>query len=427
MEFKKIREEIEKDLEFFVWQSRFIKETYAQLQRHIALVSQTPEDKYVQNLRSYLEEIKNKFSRVNKTLIQINERTKEIEKTIQTELSHQSNTSDAENIKKYCEAFQTIQKHLHNNIESKDEKAFTALQSLLESLRFAAESTDTSSLISELTKTSKILRRITFLLRWYVLRAYRIILNRDFKQFEYLQNHVDHKDLQSISANNDSVLPLTNFFVDYCNTVFYDKNPQIQPKKLYVELRSVLTGQDGNGGYMSHNHSAQAHQKIELKLTAREVEFVQNEFSQLVQGRHISHQANQYIGYYKKVISDTFANNFMCSGEEPFYTWIRFVNQIKMSSTKSLQEIQSQFTHEQLHWSRQIVQAKHYVGHRQEHVAENILREILREISKDRKNHHINTLTTEEQHLIVHAIHQIISTIIQKVIANRIISFFEKK
>ncbi len=96
------------------------------------------------------------MSRVTESLIQIQNRTKEYERTILTETSHQSN--DVETIKYYCKSLEKIQTHLNKDISVQGEKAFTGF----ESLRLATESTDKTTLLVESIKTVKIIRKIIF-------------------------------------------------------------------------------------------------------------------------------------------------------------------------------------------------------------------------------------------------------------------------
>ncbi len=48
MDIKTIHDEIETNLEFFVWQHRFLKGVYPELQKHVALVSESHEQQHEQ-------------------------------------------------------------------------------------------------------------------------------------------------------------------------------------------------------------------------------------------------------------------------------------------------------------------------------------------------------------------------------------------
>ena len=166
MDIGAIRKEIETDLSFFLEQYRFLTQVSSELKDKIKLVSKS--SVIEPQLRSYLEELKNKLGRVNESLVQIQNRTQQIEQTIDIDLKTNSGHKELRDIKEYTKSLTSMQKHLRKGVEVQVMIDFTALQSLLEALRLATESKTIAHLVEESTNVQKIVRRITLYFAWQI-------------------------------------------------------------------------------------------------------------------------------------------------------------------------------------------------------------------------------------------------------------------
>ncbi|MFT4312262.1 MAG: hypothetical protein ACMXYF_03460 [Candidatus Woesearchaeota archaeon] len=229
-----IKERIKQDLEFFVWQSRFIKTVIAELENHIKTCKEEPS--HATNLQSYLTDIKGKFEKANKALLEINEHTKKIEEQIKYLESYNIEyQDDTKNTKEYVETLQKIQRHLHKDIEPNNAQESTALRSLLEALRIAEQSQDAPTLIFSSEKICKLLKQIQLWLERYVLRAYTFLLRKHFKD-------LDTVILKLFEKKNESLETLKNMREDALGTYHFIKNkiPQFPELEQLERLRSIL-------------------------------------------------------------------------------------------------------------------------------------------------------------------------------------------
>ena len=425
MDIKAIRQEIENDLETFVWQYRFFKEVSKDLNTRIKLVSESDDAQHEKNLREYIDkEIKFKLAQVNQSLVEIQNRTKTIENTFQAE----STNSDAHNLKEYAKSLNTIHKHFHDSIERQVESDFLAMQSLIEVLRLATEVPDKKKLLEESTKAFKLIKRILFVLRWYVFRAYRLVLDKDFKKFTYLENHVEHKDLNANTDSTDKALVLTNFFADFCNTVFYNRDNVVQTKSLYDEIAWVLDGGSGGGSYMAHTHSTQKHEFLFLELTDDEKNYIKSKCSHDFKEIGMTPQERQFLSSYEKRIVDIFIEKFRTSGQDPFTQWSFFVKFIKLSQNKSALDIISGYKTSRLNNLRTISKISyHNENPAYAFVINSVIKDIQLAIAADKLIKKLPSLTDWEVASLNYVVSRILNCTLQGVIAIKMVKFLTIK